>query len=62
MGHNEQSLYCFKRAHRVDKNDLECVFEISHLSSLLGDTTYAQSGFEKILEGICWTHRHFNVL
>lgn len=52
LGYVDQAIYCFKKAHKVNSNDIDSLFEMSDLLSNQGMTREAGTGLEKVLLGM----------
>lgn len=52
LGHIDQAIYCFKKAHKVNSNDIDSLFEMCDLMSNQGITREARTGLEKVLVGM----------
>ncbi|KAG0326992.1 transcription factor TFIIIC subunit tfc4 [Dissophora globulifera] len=49
-GYNQQALYCFSRAYRADKNDMDALWDRSIMYHVLEQPFKAIQGFQKLLK------------
>ncbi|KAF9432742.1 transcription factor TFIIIC subunit tfc4, partial [Entomortierella beljakovae] len=49
-GYDQQALYCFSRAYRADKNDMDALWDRSIMYQILNESYKAIMGFQKILK------------
>ncbi|KAF9138688.1 transcription factor TFIIIC subunit tfc4 [Mortierella sp. GBA39] len=49
-GYDQQALYCFTRAFRADKNDMDALWDRSIMYQILNEPFKAISGFQKLLK------------
>ncbi|KAF9100961.1 transcription factor TFIIIC subunit tfc4 [Mortierella sp. GBA35] len=49
-GYDQQALYCFSRAFRADKNDMDALWDRSIMYQILNDPYKAIQGFQKLLK------------
>ncbi|KAF8979041.1 transcription factor TFIIIC subunit tfc4 [Entomortierella lignicola] len=49
-GYDQQALYCFSRAYKADKNDMDALWDRSIMYQILGESPKAIMGFQKILK------------
>ncbi|KAF9363267.1 transcription factor TFIIIC subunit tfc4 [Mortierella sp. NVP85] len=49
-GYDQQALYCFSRAYRADKNDMDALWDRSIMYQVLGQPNKAIQGFQKLLK------------